>query len=672
MKTHKHSNKLFVKIAVLALSVLMAIGAVACGGGSKGSGGGNQEGSKVNASIYISKGGFGTSAHEAQVARFNEAFKDKEYTDANGNTLKGVNFKVMNTGGVESPSLGSVKTNDAHLIFYAHTQSQTVAAAYGQQAIVDLTDVMTAQIPGDPEGSTIVNKIPDQVLPSYTNGATGSSVKYAAIPWGDSTYGVVYDIERWENEGLYLVKDGGTQFRSAILPNGVGYYFGTANKTVGPNGVPGDYDDGLPSSMYELIVLCEKLKKSGTQTPPFIYPGEYPQHTNFLAEALTYSLLGKENAAALWNFTSDEFNVITSFTQDDLFNSSVSRTIKVPEVTTVAVEEGSGYYTTTSVEKYWAMAFLQLAKQQNWFGGTVGNTLSHTATQRAFINSQFESGAENRGAMLLDGSFWYNESIDAGNWTDYEVEYYMQNGEFTTPDSRKVAWMPLPINIMTSVTGEKNADGSTKYVEIYGGVKENVTGEKPVRVSSNGGALVVNNFFANKPEMIEAAKDYLKFICSDEELSKFAAAAGYSLQLDFTLDTEVFATAPKYSVDTFELIANSDRVFPSSDKATYLNRELFPFAISYSSWHFNTAMNQDGGAIGVLNSYNGDVIKAFEALMAHTYNTGVPTGYDTARSWWKLWSRPVGQDDLPPLVAKYPVGHPKQGEDVVYTKYVAQ
>ena len=58
--------------------------------------------------------------------------------------------------------------------------------------------------------------------------------------------------------------------------------------------------------------------------------------------------------------------------------------------------------------------------------------------------------------MLIEGSYWYNESDNVGNFTNYFTQ--------TKTEERKISWMSLPTSLDVSVT-EKNQGRKPTMVE---------------------------------------------------------------------------------------------------------------------------------------------------------------------------------------------------------------
>ena len=65
-------------------------------------------------------------------------------------------------------------------------------------------------------------------------------------------------------------------------------------KSCGPNGVYGDYDDGLASSLYELFVMWEFMKSK--KVSPVLVSGSQLSLSNSILDCLPSALMGYDKA----------------------------------------------------------------------------------------------------------------------------------------------------------------------------------------------------------------------------------------------------------------------------------------------------------------------------------------------------------------------------------------
>ena len=185
-----------------------------------------------------------------------------------------------------------------------------------------------------------------------------------------------------------------------------------SHKSVGPDGEEGTLDDGLPSTIYEFIVLCERMVNDGVQ--PVQMAGQYPQYANPMLDGLMVSLMGPEKYAAT-NSLTGEVEVVTGFTNENLVGNIDY--IKKPITKTIEISEESGYYMTWQVEKYYAQALLEILDKQSGFfadGSRSVGAVSHLGAQENLIFSGYNKlgSTAKEVAMLSDSSHLYFESKD--------------------------------------------------------------------------------------------------------------------------------------------------------------------------------------------------------------------------------------------------------------------
>ncbi len=636
MKTHALFSSKLVKLIVMLLCVIMAFGVVACGGGRT-----ELDPNKVQISIQAANDGYGVRALKEQAKRFNAIYENgKTYTDpTTGKVYTGAHMEIYDAS--TRPGPGSGWEQDTYTMYNATTEFSSVEAAVRNGYAANIDYILRKTIPG--EDKSIADKFyPESKyyygVPSEEN---EDGYELCGIPFAQDVSGIMYDKDLFDT-GYYIASPSAENVKrvvnSKIFPNNAGFsnqirlVDKNGQKSVGPNGIEGDYDDGLPSSMVEFIILCEELANKGF--PPLAYPGEYPSYLSLGLSAIYYSLLGHENAKSMISFESNGLNLVTGFTTDDLFRQTYEGAsgAKVPVVAqNIPMEESSGYYHTWTLERYWTLAFGQLVVgNTKWESYSTKMNRSHHETHRDFIFGIEDDASERRAAMMVEGSYWYNEAVDANSFLQYEAKY----GK--TADERGIAWMSLPVNIYASVTGED------KTVTING-LTESVKGEPQTLDNVGDGALLVNANVADKPHVMEAIEDYLMFAFSDEGLNRFAKDAGYTAALKWEYDEEIMADAPKYIQDTFTVFGDSNIVSMFSETKSWRDRADYTFVHSYDSYFFKDKATPKKDASVKFIRTNG-ATEAFKKTMILMGSSG--TG------WWQYYK---GQGDVdPPTQSTYP------------------
>ncbi len=613
----------------IAMCFLLTFGCVACSGGDSG------DITVIN--VVVGQNAYGTDLLEEQAKRFEELYATKSYADGK----QGVDVKIQ-TSGTALNIDESLLSEGYHIIATGDGYTKAATAA-SNGWITNINDIMTTKI-GD-EGKSIADKIPDSIAWNFYLDVDDSTsdIKsgYYGIPSVEAYGGLSFDKDLFDNNGFYFAsEETENKWDSQILGSGYTYYFtdDATLKSVGSDGVSGTEDDGLPSSLYELIALCEYLENNSIV--PFGLAGDPNFYINYFVEALYVSLLGYEDATALKSFNTDSVDIVVGYSDEDIFPGLEG--VKKPITQSVKIEERYGYYMSSTVEKYYTTAFMKLVEQEGWYhsGAEVASN-SATLAQSNFICGLHDAAKQT--AMLIECSYWYNESRIDGNFIDYDKLYAKID-----PD-RELRWMCLPVNISTSVSGVDNTVNTGINVE-------STKGEPTTLYIPDGGYLCVNAKFKDNTEIMGAIKDYLLFRFSDAELSKYSAKAAYRSMLEYDIKDSDLADSSTYIKSWAKIVKSAKMVYPYGDSDVYRNNSA-----KLGKQGGSASYLFGGGALGTTNAK--DYIKT----------KGVLTCFEEKMLDIVAWNGYFGTSDAVPEAQKYPAGHPKAGQDIKYegTNYSA-
>ena len=485
--------------------------------------------------VELKDGGTGYTWLEEAGARFSELKKDYSY--ASGKT----GVKVI-VNPVENPSLNASETSGTCIYDIWNLTNLANYANTGKIICIDdmmkkKSDTRLGQAISIDDKIDEVNKTKYQV-----NG------KYYGAPTCEYYPSLSYDVNLFDRYGYYIASDeSGRPFDSTILDDTI-YFINigeTNEKSCGPDGEFGTSDDGLPSSLRELIALCEFMKSEGVS--PLSFTGQYRYYSNFLPTALMIALQGYERSLGMYNFNSEAV-IVTAESNEPLYPGCTY--IKKPITETVTLTEESGYLTTWGVEKYYALAFTEIAYSEGWFGRCVTTQKSQLDSIQNFIFSDFSSKYEKIG-IHIDGSYWYNE----GKIHDY-FKQYENMSQLTGFEERKLAYMSLPVNIDESVV-EGEGKGQTITDMAYG-------------------MFVINGNLKDNSELLNASMDFLEFLESDAELSKYSSNTSIKRSLNYEITTsdkndlayygkELFSLLNKESTHVIYLSANNETFKANAD-----------------------------------------------------------------------------------------------------------
>ena len=236
------------KIMALALASLMSVGVLTgCQKRPGGIGGKVEKESvadktKTVLNVATFDGGVGHEWLEEAALRFEDMYKDVSFEDGK----KGVDIVVAydkdNYGGTTLAD----KTLNKDVYF---TEGVEYYKYVNAGKVADITDVVTGSMEQFGETGTIADKL-DENMKAYL---TAKNDKYYMLPFYDGFYGFMYDVDLFEQEGFYV-----DEYKDNIIRQpGESQADYDARKSAGPNGVKGDYDDGLPATYEDFIDLCD-------------------------------------------------------------------------------------------------------------------------------------------------------------------------------------------------------------------------------------------------------------------------------------------------------------------------------------------------------------------------------------------------------------------------------
>lgn len=521
------------KFLSVALSVGVVFGVTGCGSHTVVPD--DSDGSNVTDKTVIEVmnfgGGVGRKWLDQAVKRFETAYSGKSYeTDKTG-----VKVQIENN---ISTGAANMSSSGVHIYF---DQASTINTWIQQGLMLDITDVVTeiTQDKRNGEPVSIEGKIEKNLRYQYK----GNDGNYYALPHYEFYDGLTYDVELFENEGLYFAANAseGVKYRCSLV--GKDFYFvksASTKKSCGNDGKFGTQDDGLPTTLEELIALCDYMKEECSITP-FVLAGNHNDYSTYVVNGLAAALAGYDQAQAMFSFTADEVETIESFSSENLFAGI--NNIKKPNTKKVAVTEATGYYAYNQAAKYYAYSFMQIAVERGWFSTNAAQpTHLHTDAMRDLILNGI--GQKPKAGMIMEGSYWLNEAEDNDIFNEY-LDF--------SPTEKQLGWMALPTSLNEPVTGESNA----REMVLFNGAKT---------------AAFINGNLANKRNtegIINACKDFLRFLYSDAELVEFVKQSGtMKAGMEIEIDDDILNQMTSGQRSLMEYRANNRVLQQANDNPT--------------------------------------------------------------------------------------------------------
>ena len=514
------------KFLALGLAAVLSVGVAAgCGNGNIGK---DEDSSKITQISFRQWGGTASSTDWLQQAA--DRFAAEKANEPYESGKKGVKVEISTNK--DSDYTSSIPDYDILM-------DENSANIYDMQTRGYLADI-------DDLVKGLQSKIEPQLLPKL-KGADG---KYYGLPHYSYDVSISYNVDLFMAENLYIAAPGEesvVNYKSSLLPAssaGVNFVFNeNTKKSCGPNGIPNDYDDGLPSSLEEFIVLCDYIKNK-KQINPFsisdINGGA--NYAFMLIESLWAGMVGTDAMkATTCNFTDAEVEVVKEGALS--YDGTLLNTgIKMPQTETVVLSDGNGYRMYDMSARYYALSFLELAKNKGWFKN---QQMTNTKAQEFFVLGNYNANDNDRCAMLVDSTFWYGESVSGGTLTKYKS---LSGGK-----EANVSMMPMPVQLTGQVT-----EGN---------------GKKPTVIDTSA-TVFVNKRVEKNEGLFRAVKEFIEFLYSDAELKAFTETSKLTMNLKYDYDK---SSLGNFYAGVLEIEkAAGDKVYAASDNIKYSkNRSSF-------------------------------------------------------------------------------------------------
>lgn len=514
-------------ILAAGMAMLMATSAVSftgCGTENK------ADSDKTHLSVMNYDGGVGSEWLKNVAAKFEEKYADVSFEEGK----KGV---VIDIGNEKLDGRTGITTT-SYALWFSEGNAYNDYVASNQ--LVDISDILTeslSEVSGGAESGTIEDKLSDE----QKEALTAIDGKYYALPHYEIYTGLVYDVDLFDEYGYYFSNDGG-------LTNV------DDDKTVGPDGVKGTRDDGLPSSYEELYTLMDQMVADGVT--PFTWTVATENYVNDLFAGLSVAYAGKDEF--MLNFTLDSSKANTQATIIDSFNGST------PIEKKVDISSETGYLMSEQAGKYYAYELLEKIMSSDNYHTKLDKSTSHLDVQEKFILSNLKVG-ESPVAMMIEGSYWYNE---AGEALKRSVNTYKSKAE-----NRRFGWMPLPVQYSGSVT-----EGN---------------GQKNTVLETNNSFAFINAKYKDDEVTLKVAKLFLQYCYTDEALVDFSVTTGIPKGVNYTIPEDKMDELDCYfKQDVLETKLTSDVVYPYSANPIFVNDQSSFMFLQHGDVWASTVDNQ--------------------------------------------------------------------------------
>ena len=558
----KKSKRILALAATLVMSSTAFSALVGCGGTTES----DYDPTKANLTVATYDGGVGKAWLEEAARRFEKLHENSTHFQEGRTGVK------ISVDGARNKYAGSYLADRALNKDMYFTEGVEYYTYVNRDKVADITDVVTGSMAAYGEDGTIEDKL-DSSFQDYLTAKDGN---YYMLPFYSGFYGFIYDVDLFEEEGFYLDQDGDffrLEKEGDVATEEERKAF-EAMKSNGPDGTKGTYDDGLPATYEQFVALADEIV--GKTYVPFCYSGTYNDYVSKAFRAFIADYEGYDAFKLNYTFSGEEVEVVKEIVEDDsefLGYKVITETVKVTEDNAYELQRQAG--------KYYAFKMQEKLFSSVKYVGDSFNGFDYTTAQSEFIKSKYTN---KRYAMLLEGVWWENEASDIFN------EIATIRGE--KKEDRRFAFMPIPK--LNEEIVEKQ-QGQTMF-------------------SANSSFGFINKNCSN----MELAKEFMRFLHSDSEMSKFSAKTSIPRSLNYSVSAEDKAKATSFGQSLIDMVSTAKVVYPYSSLDLVINNSA---AFVEGAWFFTSTVN--GKALN--NPFTAFTADAKNRVSAEDYFKGLYT-----------------------------------------------
>ena len=424
----------------------------------------NNQIDKTRTQIYVGvyDAGVGTEFIESAKQKFEQKYKDESFEPGK----KGVEVRIDSQRQYAGSTLGSIIKSNTNEIFF--TESVDYYSLLAQNALVDISDIVTEKLTDFGETRSIEDKMYDEHKSYFKSAASGN--KYYAVPFYESYTGIIYDKELFNDNYFYIGADG----KSYVNAEGMTLEGENVGLSAGPdNDISTTFDNGIAATYDEFFTLCDHIADCGVI--PFIWSGQFQYYANWVGTNLWADYEGKKNMSANFQVKGKVDDLVQSVNGDGTLTF-------MPET---EIKEDNYYLLGRQAGRYYAVDFLRRVVRSGHYDSTYcfSPSTSQSSAQQEFLYSN-RSMSKTPIAMMFEGSWWENEATPTFNLMSQTLK---NSGK----KDRQFGFMPFP-----KATPEK-ADQKQKQTLL-------AVGEAAAFISAN-----------TKPEKLELVKLFLQFCRTD-------------------------------------------------------------------------------------------------------------------------------------------------------------
>lgn len=493
------------RILTGALALAISFSTVGCGGGTAESKFVRDD-TKSQIKVTVWDGGYRKNWADNWGKAFEKAYAETEFEPGKKGVQVEVLYSTANTG------IFNVGTRDEDIIFSEQSKYYEFIKT---NELLNITEWVTTPLTEYGENRSIADKLSPENQLYY--GQNAQNPQYYSVPWYMAVTAINYDIDLFDENGLYFMKSGEL---GATLED---------ERSNGPDGVEHTDDDGLPATFEEFFTLCDYMCDNGII--PIVWTGKYQQYMTYLYNSIVADIEGYDNM---------NMNYQLSGTATDLIDTIDGSTVTLDsQSTTITI--ANGYETRRQKGYYYAYEFMRRLltekdgkdyKYYDYDHSCHNPNLSHTGAQQQFLMS---CETENPIAMFVDGTWWYNQA-------DKVFSAMSSSGKGKT--DRRFGILPIP-------KIDSNSLGPQTTVMAW-----------PTTV------LVNKKVKGARENLI---RTFFRFIHTDDALRSYIKDSSSIRPFDVSLNNTQLAELPYYTQNQYKLYQNNRVVMPYSTNSVMKN-----------------------------------------------------------------------------------------------------
>lgn len=482
---------------------------------------------KTQLYVYVAQWGFGTEWFKQSKKEYEDLNKDRVFEEGK----KGI--QIIPQYRKSNLSVSEIRGDRINEVFFL--EGVPYYSYYTEKLFTDITSYVTGENPYE-KGVSIESKMTAQQKDGLKIDG-----KYYAVPGYSGSYGLIYNAELFDQYQWYFNAAGEMICEQRVKDK---------VKGAGPNGIAGDYDDGLPQTYEQFFKLCDKIAAYQDYTP-VSWPGSYAaQHLEGLLETLVANYEGAENISRRINFSGSE-QLVAVDANGKISIDGNGKVVLDPEATTIGNNNGYDVFRQAGI--YYGLSFIEkLIKTSKYHNETTAfGTYSHYDAQDDFIYAGKDGKGRMIPAMIVDGDWWQSEASAT----------FEDTKQYGTKYERDFRYMPLPKATVEQI-GKNACD--IDYDFSYSFVSANTEKDK-----------------------VAIAADFIQFVHTNEQMVKFTKITNTIKALDYTMTDDDFEELTPYGKSLFKYkkSGKSDTIILTGSNAkflSYLSRIQKPCLASYT------------------------------------------------------------------------------------------